>query len=253
MNKKIKNNKGQVAVIVMLVSAVLLSLGLSVSKRAVIDTNVSTDEELLKEAFNAAESGINNFLNTNQAQYDAGDGSRATVDFLDIGGTSNNLSSEGLVLAGSNQLFWLVNHNDNSSIGSTYYSNSDPTITLNVDSGFSGALKIDYFYIDAGGNYKVSRLGCNYGGGNTVGGFSSNTSDCSNLILLGKSLLLMVTPIGGSTNLTILGSAVFPVQGQQLTAVGITDSGVKTQIKTRNIYQIPIFFTEAITAKNIIQ
>jgi len=248
---KIKQNQGQIAIIVLLASAILLSLGLSASKKAITDTKVDINEELLKEAFNAAESGINNYINTTNVNYDAGDGNNAVITKKDIGGgESITLSSEGLVLANTNQLFWLVNHEDDGSIGNNYYSGN---ITLTADNNFNGALKVDYFYIQAGGAYKVSRFGCNYGGSNTVVGFSSDTTNCSNLTLTGSSLLLIVTPMGSATSLSISGSSPFPIQGEQLTAVGTANNGVKTQIKTRNIYQIPSFFTEAITAKNIIQ
>ncbi|MDD2482862.1 MAG: hypothetical protein PHE71_01085 [Candidatus Shapirobacteria bacterium] len=65
MTNKIKNNQsnqGQIAIIVLLASAILLTLGMSASRKTVTDTKVDTDEELLKEAFNTAESGINNYL-----------------------------------------------------------------------------------------------------------------------------------------------------------------------------------------------
>ena len=153
-------------------------------------------------------------------------------------------------MANTNQLFWLVNHNSDGSIGTAYYGSS--SINLAVGDGFNGALKIDYYYIEAG-IYKVQRLGCNYGGGSTVTGFDSNTTSCSSLTLSGNPLLLITTPIGTPTSLTISGASVFPLQGEELTAVGTAGNNVKTQIKTRHIYQIPSFFLESITAKNTIQ
>ena len=46
-NMKIKNkqNKGQVAIVVLLASAILLTLGISASKQTVTDTKIETDEE----------------------------------------------------------------------------------------------------------------------------------------------------------------------------------------------------------------
>lgn len=253
MINKIKNNQsnqGQIAIIVLLASAILLTLGMSASRKTVTDTKVNTDEELLKEAFNTAESGINNYLldNTNTT-YDSGDGNKATVSSADIG-NANNLTSEGKAQVNTPQLFWLVNHNDAGAIGSTYYGST--SATLAVDTGYNGALKVDYYYIEAG-VYKVRRLGCNYGGGSVVNGFDSNTTTCSNLILTGKALLLIVTPLGSETSLILSGSSVFPIQGQVLTSVGTAGSGVKTQVKTRNVYQLPPFFFESITAQNVIK
>jgi uncharacterized protein (UPF0333 family) len=247
-NKFIKQNKGQIAIAVLLFSAIVLTLGLSASRKSVTDIKINTDEESLKEAFNTAESGINNYLNGSGNTYEAGDGTVATINSSIIG-NSNNLSSEGKILNNDNQLFWLVNHESDGSVGTSYYSSG--SISLDVDSGFSGALKIDYYYFN--GTYQVQRLGCNYGGSGLVNGFSSDTSNCYNLTLTGSPLLLVVTPIGSPTSLTISGSSAFPQQGEELTAIGTTDNNIKTQIKTRHIYQIPSFFLESITAKNIIQ
>jgi len=65
--------------------------------------------------------------------------------------------------------------------------------------------------------------------------------------------LVSVTPLGGSAKITISGGSSFPLQGEELTSTGVTNSGVKTQVKTRYIYQIPSFFMEAITASGTIQ
>lgn len=246
INKNIKQNKGQVAVVVLLVSAVLLTLGLSASRKAVTDTKIDTDEELLKEAFNTAESGINNYINVGVTSYDAGDGGKAVISSLKIGG-QNSISSEGQVLANNNQLFWLVNHNSNGSIGSTYYDGG--SININLDAGFVGALKIDYFYIE-GGIYKVKRLICNYGGSTLI---SNPSPSCSPLSIIGSSLLISAIPLGAPSTITLSGSSNFPLQGEEITSVGTASNGVKTQVKTRNVYQVPSFFLESITAKNIIQ
>jgi len=247
---KMKNNQGQIAIIVLLTSAIILSLGLSASKKAVIDTKVETDEELLKEAFNTAESGINTYLNTDGASstYLTESGSSAVVTKENIGGdSSSSLSSEGEVLKNTPQLFWLVNHNSDGSIGNTFYASD---FKIEADD-FSGALKVDYFYIDAVGVYRVSRFGCYSGADATFVGFDG---DCSNISVTGKdSLLVAVTPLGGSARITVSGSSDFPLQGEQLTSVGTVDSGIKTQVKTRHVYQIPSFMLESITAGSIIR
>lgn len=250
-----KNNhhhhQGQIAIIVLLVSAVLLTMGLSASKKTIIDTKVDIDEELLKEAFNTAESGINNYLNNSNTNYSDSDGNSAIVTSESIGnGTS--LSSEGPVSANNNQLFWLVNHNDNGSIGSVYYSASSSDLTITTDNGFSGGIKIDYFYKDATG-YHVNRFGCNYGGSNVVTGFAATDATCKSITLTGNSLLISVTPIGKESSITITGRSAFPVQGQVLTSVGTVNNNIKTQVKTRYTYQIPSFMLESITARNIVQ
>lgn len=245
-----KYKKGQIAIIVLLASAVILTLGLSASKKTITETKIETDQESLEQVFNAAESAINNFLGTGNTSYTI-EGSNANVVSRKLG-NSNRLESEGKVLANSNQLFWLVNHNDNGGIGVTYYSGT--SVSLSVDADFKGALKVDYFYKN-GSVFGVKRFGCRYDDGNSNSLFNTGfTGDCSNISLaLGSPLLISVTPVGGSTNLAISGSANFPIQGEELTASSSTGSDVKTQIKTRYIYQFPSFMLDAMTAKNIIQ
>lgn len=257
MMDKIKNkkNQGQIAIVVLLASAIILSLGLSASKNTAIETKIDIDEELLKEAFNTAESAINNYLNNTEKNYQ-NIGSGATIVSTSIGGGNvHNLSSEGKILANSNQLFWLVTHNNNGSIGETYYNGGD--VTLKVDDNYSGALKIDYFYIDSSNEYRVSRKGCNYGSNSeTFAGFADKLS-CSSLELGlekgNRPLLISITPLGVSTRLALMGNSEFPLQGEEIVSSSSTDNGIKTQIKARHVYQIPTFFIDAITARNTVE
>ena len=249
----IKQNKGQIAIIVLLASAIVLTLGLSASKVAVTDTKVDTDEELLKEAFNTAESAINNYIDNKSPNYST-EGSRASITSDPIGNT-DSISSEGVVSANTSQLFWLVNHNENGSVGTSdidYYQGG--SINIVVDTDFTGALKVDYFYID-NGVYKVQRLGCRYD--SNTNSFFNNGFDksCSSLTITTdtKPLLLAITPLGSATSLKISGPADFPSQGEEITAASSTENGVKTQIKTRYIYQFPSFMLDAITAKGTVE
>ena len=118
--KLIKNNNlknGQVAIIVLLVSAVLMTLGLSLSKKSTVETKIDTNEELLKEAFNAAESGIDYYLGTGNNNYNAPGGqSSALVTTENIGGGSTLNFGEYIPVNGT-EFYWLVNHNSDGSLG----------------------------------------------------------------------------------------------------------------------------------------
>ncbi len=250
--KKIKKNSGQVAIIVLLVSAIVLTLGLSASRKTVTDLKVDTDEELLKEAFNVAESSINNYIGTGSTIYSIeSGGAGAMVNAVTIGnGTS--LSSDGSIQPGFNQLFWLVSHTNTGGVGITYYAGD---ITSLTSSSNKAALKIDYFYIeDSSGDYKVDRIACKTGNltDTNLVGFDSLCSSLSFVVSGRKPLLIVVTPINIDTELVLTGTTDFPAQGEDLTAVGTADNGVKTQVKTKNIYQVPSFLTESVTAKSVI-
>lgn len=249
MKKIIKNNEqnyGQIAIIILLASAILLTLGLSASKITTSETKIETDEESLKTAFNTAESAINNYISGDRSKNYSVSGSGATIVSTSIG-DANSISSNGQVLAGNNQLFWLVSHNSDGIIGSTYY-NSDFKITADNS---NIALKIDYFYIDNSSAYQVNRFGCYAGSDTNLVGFSG---DCTNISVANKKpLLVSVTPLGGSAKITISGSSNFPVQGEDIISNSSTNDGVKTQIKTRYIYEFPAFMLDAVTAKGNVE
>jgi len=242
-----KKSGGQIALIVLLASAVLLTLGLSTSKKATVDTRVDTDQELLKQAFNTAESGVDYYLSTGTTSYTTSDGkSQANVTVSNIGGGAN-LVSDGLVLQNNTFLFWLVDHTTTGEIGSSGYSGDN--LKIAVDSGFNKALKVDYFYKKVDDTFGVDRFVYNFNGGSVVTGASSVTSGVNEVSMtkIGTPYLIAVTPIGGPTNIALSGSENFPLQGEELTSVG-TAVGVNSQVKVNNRYKVPSFMLDAITA-----
>lgn len=248
-----KKEKGQVVLIVLLVSTLMLTLGLSAARQTTVETKIDTDEELLKQAFNAAESGIDYYLGTGETGYQSLDSkSKADVMVSDIGGDVQTIDSGGMVLDGNPFLFWLVNH-EGSDVGISFYTNESVGVSVCVDTGYDKALKLDYFYSD-GGDYKVEHNLYNFNQ-ETIAHVGIIYGNCVPIDLAsGSSLLLVATPVGGQTDLTVNGSVDFPVQGQEITSVGrageitTTDNSVSTQISVMNRYEIPAFMLEAVTS-----
>jgi len=248
----IKGNRGQVALVVLIVSAVVLTLGLSVSKKTTVETRIDTDEELLKKAFNAAESGIEYYLGSNNTSYQNLDNQeKADVTVSDLKGTVLNF--EKYTLVNQRALFWLVDHDANGAIGTVSYS-SGP-VDICVASGFAGALKVDYFYKE-GINYKVDRHGYNIGA-QTVTNFTPKSLDsdgCFEFTLKSNSLLVSVMPMFAGTQLSMEGGAEFPSQGEEITSVGragdVSSVGVNKKVTIVRSFGIPFFMMEAITAGN---
>lgn len=250
-------SKGQVVLVVMLASAVVMTLGLSVAKKAVTDTKIDTDEELLKQAFNTAESGVDYYLATGKVGYTAPDGkSVADVNIQTVGG-GTTLSSDGLVLTNNTFLFWLIDHDLNGDIGNSGYTGS--SVDICVDDGYSQALKIDYYYRVAG-NYNVTRQGYNFNGSSAVTGYTAKdgAGGCIELSTSGEPLLLATTPIGGQTRIVVKDKTggTFPIQGEEITSIGRagnisdTSTGVNTKVKVLNRYKVPAFMLDAITSGN---
>jgi hypothetical protein len=269
---KIKNLKfkittkssGQVALIVLLISAVGMTIGLGMFKKKTANLKVETNEEELKQAFNTAESGVEYFLVTGKTQFTAIDSlSKADVVTKNIG-EGSTVNFDQYTLPNTNVIYWLVAHTVDGGIDmGTYYTGTDLSLCLN--NTFNGAVKVDYFYRNPSGNYKVVRLGYNLTA-DLVGGFSninpvqgSCASSYRQVALtaalpmgLGTPLILAVKPIGVGGKFYLLGNGpLFPVQGVNITAtgkVGDINTGVKRKINVIQTYQMPSFALEAITA-----
>jgi len=252
--------KGQVAIIVLLVSAVMMTVGLSLSKKATVETKIDTNEELLKKAFNAAESGVEYYLGTGVTNYMAPDDlSSAQLSVKNISAEGTILDFKEYVPVNGTEFYWLVNHNDDGSIGSVYYG----TGTLNVcGTGFTGSILVNYFY-KSGSDYGVSRWGYNFSSDANykVTGFTDVSDTCVTITTSASPLLVTVTPIfnGGRFYVQSVSGGTFPIQGVEISSVGKA-GGVSTQTtgtvqvnKKLNVsrrYKIPSFMLTGVVSED---
>lgn len=254
---KIENfHSGQVAIIVMLVSALLITVGLSLSKKTTVETKIDFNEEALKKAFNAAESGIDYYLATGQKTYSADDNlSKANVVTEDIGG-EDELNFGELTPANGVQYFWLVDHDEYGDIGTEYYSGNFQVCAA----GFGGSMEISQYYLN-GSTYGVKRYGYDFESTNQVNGFSDNFSgDCTIPIPSGgNTILVTVTPIFVGANIYLTGSANFPVQGEKISSTGSAgvvfdgtdeESKINKKLSIERRYEIPYFLLSGIVSES---
>ena len=256
---RIRNKtNGQVAIIVLLLTALALSFGLSTTRQSVFDTRIESDTQDQRRAFNAAESAIDNYIGSNGAnvEYGSSIGTSATITQKDIVGVSKGgavvLEYPDFVSFGQRSYFWLMGHNSDGSLDpSTYYGSA--TVGVCSDASFYGGLYIEIVYRDASGPtpiYTVERVannirlsGINSGGGN----FSSkSTTPCGKDVLsdkfgfdvnlstnLGTSklpVMIVVRPLtldtetpamrGTKILLKANTGGIFPSQGYELAATG---------------------------------
>lgn len=122
----------------------------------------------------------------------------------------------------------------------TYYQGT--SLSVCAQDAFNGALKVDYFYQDAGSNYLVQHSGYNFTAG-YVNGFSdlsplpgqggciTGYRELSLTTPLGggiKPLLLSVKPMINGARVYLLGSGSdFPVQGIELSSVKVGDASTR--------------------------
>ena len=242
MKQKINKEKGQVVLAVLLASALILTLGLSASKVTVTETQIDTDQELLKKAFNTAESGIESYLTSGKTTYTSSDGGQANLDVSNLGGENvKTLSFNSVTLKGDQDYFWLVNHSDDGRVGTTYYSSSASTVSI-CREGQATRLKVDYFYRDTSNDYKVSRSVI----GLTDDGDGNN--DCGNFNIGGESLLLVITPVDGDAKISLGGASSFPVQGEEISATGVVNE-VNNTVTILDRYDPFLFLMDGIMTK----
>lgn len=269
----IDRSRGQVALVVLLISAVILTLGLSISRKTVVETRIDTDEELLRQAFNTAESGVDYYLSTGDTNYILEDGSSASVKTSNIGEGSSVLDFDEVTMANQNTVFWMSGHNEDGTIqlltppAGSYYGGSSVNVCVSND--FTGALKVDYFYND--GDFKVKRMGYNINSNDFVSGFANQaTVNCTAKSgmkqftvtgLMGstaRNLMVAVTPLSATVQSTriVLHSASgenFPSQGEEIIGTGTVTteaaSGtVTSMVRVYNKYRIPSFMLDAVTS-----
>lgn len=260
IKQKIKNfRSGQVAIIVLLVSALMMTVGLSLSKKATVETRIDTNEELLKKAFNAAESGIDYYLgtgSTGSVQYKSPD-KTSLADVVGVGvsgSTGGVLDFEEYVPVNGTEFYWLVNHLENGDIGLTYYSGVGVSI---CGTGFTGSMEVNYFY-KIGAEFGVSRFGFNFSSdvSKRVNNFENRTGSCAPISIGANPILITVTPIFNGGRFHLQGTATFPVQGIEITSTG-RSGGVSTTVGTQvnkklkvlKRYKFPSFMLSGIVSE----
>lgn len=242
-------NKGQAAIIVLLISALAMSLGLSTSKRTVVDTKIDTDSKDLQEAFNVADSSLNTYLGGSIGSdnvYYSNVGSSARVEVSPLQATNINgistLKFANFVSWGNRAYFWMMDTLADGNLDATkYYQGS---VRVCVDSGYNGAILIENFYKN-GTSISTSRSGYNLLSPGMVSGFTDldNTQvvGCGNgmvgflVNVPAQSILLSASPLsssnpmlrGSSILLQATGAGVFPQQGTLLSAFGAAGSTQK--------------------------
>ncbi len=145
--------KGQAVLVVLLVMVVLLTLGLSVVSRSVTDVKISQQSQESARAFWTAQAGLEKaLLAQGVIPLNTVDGVSYAVTKTALGG-----SSIGQIDQGKSFVYWLVNHNPDGSIGTTFYSGDNLTIYWG-NSGDSSALTASLVYKDTSGLFRSRKF-----------------------------------------------------------------------------------------------
>jgi len=158
MKKLPKNStKGQTVLIILLVMAIMLTIGLSTISSSITDIKISQETEEASRAFYVAESALEESLLLPFGPAPAGSigGINYQVSKQEQGGEEFLLPS--LLEAGKPQIIWLVGHEESGSLKTDEnYTGPVDFYWGNKESSEKPALVVSFSFKD-GGNYKVSR------------------------------------------------------------------------------------------------
>lgn len=253
---------GQVALVVILISAITLMLGLSASRRSTIDVSIGHDEELSAKAFTAAESGLEYVLSelaadgSLESSYtwpSSGDnpaGTSAEVDLSEIGG-GTSFYTEDTYAPGEVVYFWLRNP---ANYGDNYIEENIDICWQAVDT--NPAVAVHLFYVDAGDSYGVTRYAVDGDGGRRgLNGFSNPASSpatgCDagftgtrvNVLFYGQPVLMALMPLYDFSRwgMVSVGGGLLPAQGYRITSTGIA-ANVKRALQMDYMWSVPPFY-----------
>ena len=183
-----KGNSGQTLLIILLIAAVILTVGLAIASYSITDIKISQQEEESARAFSAAEAGIEESLKIGSAtNVTVGDITANVTEAVQGGGKDFDFG--GLKFAsGELTNVWLIGHTPQGELNPSEAFPSNGKITIcwgektTIDNS-TPALEVALVYKD-GSSYKVIRAGFDPKSDRTTGFDPPDNSDggnCGNL------------------------------------------------------------------------
>lgn len=264
-----RRDKGQIVLILVLITVVGLTIGLSLVSRTITDIRMSSQIEQSSRAFSAAEAGIETALRSNVSIGPTGtvnlEGASANYSVETIGDDMDDIELP-LTEVGSNQTIWLIGHNSDGSIaenGQSYPLDSTIEICFNNLDNAKPSILVTIFYKE-GTEYKIAKKAFNtetrdnnLDMAESLGPFCDGKQNNRVIILptsdtdnpntwdfginnapLTKLLFLRLNPIYESTSFTIRPSSDLPLQGKIITSIGQTEANVIRKIQVFQGYSI---------------
>lgn len=260
------SNTGQVVLMLVLITIVGLTIGLSLISRTVTDIRISSQIEQSGRAFSAAEAGVENALKSatvNQTGNVTLPDASGTYSISQLGNSSSVLSFS-VTAPANTQTVWLIDHKDDGTLnedGYSYPAGSSFDICWGIDPNSTPAMVISLFY-KIGSSYKIARGAYDQNAAGRGNGFSSvdsagnycgsnfrfkktinPESDFEINPATSKLLFLRLQPVYENTTIAVKPSDInpsekFPVQGKIITSVGQTTTGVVRKIQVIQGYNV---------------
>lgn len=268
LKKIYRKDAGQVVLLLVLITIVGLTIGLSLISRTVTDIRMTSQVEQSSRAFSAAEAGVENALKAAVATGPTISinlpGASANYSVITTGGSAD-VYTFPLTQAYMLQTLWLSAHDDATNALLESPSGSYPVdktldICWGTDQNKNPAVLATLLYKDTSTNaYMISKLafdsidrGNNFYLANAVGNYCSGnyrfnkqinaTSSppdgfgisASNTVLL----TLRLQPLYEDAVIAIKPEVALPIQGKLVTSVGQTDTGVVRKVQASQGYPV---------------
>jgi hypothetical protein len=230
-NKNYK--KGQIVLVVLLVTSAVMVMGLSLSRGSVKELKIDTNEETLKQTFNAAESGIDYFLTRGNDV----EGVTYESPNKDFGASVTKKVLKVEDMANSRAVFFKPQF--------LQLDGYDGDLTITLDDKFKGVAKVDVFY----NNGRVERYGYNFSEDEdmNITGFDQHTGEI-NIRIGSDSDFLVVTPLFAPTAVKFSGGN-FVVQGERIVSTGKSNDGIESRVSVDEVWELPYFMLEGLVVE----
>lgn len=177
--RKTAGQSGQVVLITLLIMAVVLTIGMSIVSRSIVDVKTSQQTQESARAFWLAQGELEKAIRANAESGGTNTDGDMTyaVTRSDLGGSTIYTYPE-IVKADMPITVWFVNHNEeDGSIGNTFVNPGTVKICWGNDSSRKPAMEVTFVYND--GNYKVVRYAYDPDPGTSNSNFTLSPGSCT--------------------------------------------------------------------------
>jgi len=250
----INNQRGQILLVIVLLSAVLITVGLSIAQLTSQEAKISKLEEESKKALAAAEAGLDNALKGNFNTFTLGSGGSQTSVNVSTSSVAKDYFITPLLRKDQQYTFYLSdppNLNNNWNHELTFYFNSDPAAGCGNNDG--AALELTLIYSNTNSIKRWLLEPCSRFSGAQIITATAYGADFNNvgfaytasldLSSISQPRILIIRTLFAQTKIGFKGSQNLPAQGRTITSTANTESGVSNRIQLFQSYpQIPADF-----------
>lgn len=232
----LKEENGQVLLIVVLAMVIVLSIGLAVASKSIIGLRTSTEQAESQKALSAAEAGIEQLLktstDTNLLDIPLSNNTTFTANATQISGTSFLLNGGGLISRNDGTDLWLSDYSNDPSLMYLNQWSGNLTLRWGDNSGACNNASLEVVIISGTKavpiltKYAVDPCQDRANTNNftyvseSIGTISGKTLYYASSISITNGLIARIVPLYENTVIGVNGSVALPNQGSIISSSG---------------------------------